>query len=146
MLGIPGTSYRDLSAGLVAAYVLPSTGLGSHLPPVLAYYTLACSVVKRSGGPEVPAIWMDIRVHPAVRRRGIGAIVLFDAFGRCVDSASEVAAAGIICIAENLGASKWLLAHSFTNLDEQAPSFPQHHWLPMRAARDTCEDVYGQDP
>ena len=132
------------AAGLISAFVLPSTGLGSTLPPVVAYYTLACSIVRGSAGSQLPAIWLDGRVHPDMRRRGIGDAVLFDALGRCVDSTSTVAAAGILCSTDSAKASAWLCARSFTNLDDAAP-YPRRHWLPIKVARLACDGAYGDE-
>jgi GNAT superfamily N-acetyltransferase len=117
---------QDISKHVAAAFVITPNG-----ETIAGFYTLSAHVISLGELPEsvakklprypnVPATLLGrLAVSKDFRGRGIGELLLFDAFKRVLVHSSEVASAAVVVDAKDERARNFYLGHDFIPLPSQ---------------------------
>lgn len=117
---------QDVSKRVAAAFVITPDG-----ETIAGFYTLSAHVVslgdlptnvakKLPRYPNVPATLLGrLAVSKDFRGRGVGELLLFDAFKRVLANTREVASAVVVVDAKDDRAREFYLHHDFTPLPSQ---------------------------
>lgn len=127
---------QDVSKHVAAAFVITPDG-----KTIAGFYTLSAHVVSLADLPEavakklprypnVPATLLGrLAVSSEFRGRGIGELLLLDAFRRVLASGKEIASAAVLVDAKNERARQFYLRYGFIPL----PSQPNRLFYPVNA-------------
>jgi GNAT superfamily N-acetyltransferase len=117
---------QDISKHVAAAFVITPDGV-----TIAGFYTLSAHVVNLGDLPEgvakklprypnVPATLLGrLAVSRDFRKRGIGELMLLDAFKRVLAHSREVASAAVVVDAKDERARDFYLGHDFIPLPSQ---------------------------
>ena len=117
---------QDVHKRVAAAFVLTPDG-----KTVAGFYTLSAHTVtlvdlpsniakKLPRYPDVPATLLGrLAVNRTFQGRGVGALLLMDAFKRVLAASREVASAAIVVDAKDEAAQQFYLRHEFISLPQQ---------------------------
>jgi ribosomal protein S18 acetylase RimI-like enzyme len=134
---------QDVSKRVAAAFVITPDG-----ETIAGFYTLSAHVVSLSDlpanvakklprYPAVPATLLGrLAVSNDFRGRGIGELLLLDAFRRTLANTREVASAVVVVDAKDDRAREFYLRHDFIPL----PAQPNRLFYPVK----TIEKLFGQ--
>lgn len=131
-------------SGVSKAFVLPGH-VEAGEPEVLGYYTLSmallgsaeASAVLRTRLPRYPmpvALIGRLAVHEQARGRGLGEMLLGDAFDRILAISDQIGCLGVIVDAKDEGAEKFYQKYAFTTVEET--EFPRRMFLPLGSIRE----------
>lgn len=134
-------------SGVSKAFVLPGR-VEAGEPEVLGYYTLSmallgsaeASSVLKSRLPRYPmpvALIGRLAVHEQTRGRGLGELLVGDAFDRVLALADQIGCLGIVVDAKDEDAERFYLKYAFTTVE--TANFPRRMFLPLAALRQGCE-------
>lgn len=130
-------------AGVNKAFVLPGR-VEAGEPEVLGYYTLSmallasaeASAVLQTRLPRYPmpvALIGRLAVHELARGRGLGEILLGDAFERVLALADQIGCLGIVVDAKDQDAERFYSKYAFATVE--SASFPRRMFLPLAVLR-----------